>query len=116
MEEAIKVLFEMGTTPLIRGERDTFEGIVGSTTTQMVMSGVDKKRELEEKNNLIYPINYFYISFHCNLLNDLKSISLIFFLYFAAILSNSISSFVFGYGCILSFLSLSSSLSSGLIP
>jgi len=49
MEEAIKVLFEMGTTPLIRGERDTFEGIVGSTTTQMVMSGVDKKRELEEK-------------------------------------------------------------------
>jgi hypothetical protein len=43
MEEPIKVLFEMGTTPLIRGERDTFEHIVGSTTTQMIMAGVDSK-------------------------------------------------------------------------
>ena len=49
MEEQIRVLFEMGTTPLIMGKRDTFESIVGSTSSQMIMAGVDKdiKRKYE---------------------------------------------------------------------
>ena len=42
MEKQIRVLFEMGTTPLIMGKRDTFESIVGSTSSQMIMAGVEK--------------------------------------------------------------------------